>query len=97
VGTAQWQYILPNQRKAKTIHPLVALNQQINMIENDLIYMQNFAVNNYATLLRGDARNLEQIPDDFVDLVITSPPYINNYDYADATRLEMTFCGEVNS
>jgi hypothetical protein len=28
-------------------------------------------------------------------LVITSPPYANNYDYADATRLEMTFMGAV--
>lgn len=27
--------------------------------------------------------------------MITSPPYANNYDYADATRLEMSFLGEV--
>ena len=27
--------------------------------------------------------------------MITSPPYANNYDYADATRLEMAFLGEV--
>jgi hypothetical protein len=30
-------------------------------------------------------------------LVITSPPYANNYDYADATRLEMSFFGQVRS
>ena len=30
-----------------------------------------------------------------VDAVITSPPYANNYDYADALRFEMTFWGEV--
>jgi hypothetical protein len=29
--------------------------------------------------------------------VITSPPYANNYDYADATRLEMCFFGEIES
>jgi len=29
-------------------------------------------------------------------LGITSPPYANNYDYADATRLEMTFWGDIN-
>jgi len=28
-------------------------------------------------------------------LVVTSPPYANNYDYADATRLEMSFFGEI--
>ena len=31
------------------------------------------------------------------DIVITSPPYPNNYDYADATRLEMTFWEEISS
>lgn len=31
-----------------------------------------------------------------MDAVITSPPYANNYDYADALRFEMTFWGDVN-
>jgi len=31
-----------------------------------------------------------------VDAVITSPPYANNYDYADALRFEMTFWGDIN-
>jgi len=30
-----------------------------------------------------------------IDVVITSPPYANNYDYADALRFEMTFWGDV--
>ena len=33
--------------------------------------------------------------DGWATLVITSPPYANNYDYADATRLEMAFMGEI--
>jgi DNA modification methylase len=43
-----------------------------------------------------DARQCAGLPDGWADLVITSPPYANNYDYADATRLEMTFWGEIN-
>ena len=31
--------------------------------------------------------------DETVDLIITSPPYLNNYDYADRTRLETYFWG----
>jgi hypothetical protein len=42
-----------------------------------------------------DARTLTTVPDGSVNLVITSPPYPNNYDYADATRLEMSFFGEI--
>jgi hypothetical protein len=32
-----------------------------------------------------------------VDAVITSPPYANNYDDADALRFEMTFWGDASS
>ena len=46
-------------------------------------------------LLLEDARECKSIPTGWADLVITSPPYANNYDYADATRLEMTFFGEI--
>ena len=28
-----------------------------------------------------------------IDLIVTSPPYLNNYDYADRTRLETYFWG----
>jgi 16S rRNA G966 N2-methylase RsmD len=97
VGTAQWQYILPNKRKAKISKPLNALDTQVALMLEDMRYMQCLRTASQATLLKEDARILESIPDKSIDLVITSPPYANNYDYADATRLEMTFWGEVNS
>lgn len=97
VGTAQWQYILPNHRKAKVREPLDAFRHQINIMSQDIYYMQSIAKYNRANLILGDARNLANIADQSIDLVITSPPYANNYDYADATRLEMTFWGEVNA
>ena len=40
-------------------------------------------------------RTCEGVPEDYANLVITLPPYPNNYDYADATRLEMSFMGEI--
>jgi hypothetical protein len=46
-------------------------------------------------LLQSDARTCEGIASNSVNLVVTSPPYPNNYDYADATRLEMSFMQEV--
>ncbi|MEH2417482.1 DNA methyltransferase [Nostoc sp.] len=97
VGTAQWQYILPNKRKAKISKPLNALDIQVALMLEDMRYMQCLRTASQATLLKEDARILESIPDKSIDLVITSPPYANNYDYADATRLEMTFWGEINS
>lgn len=97
VGTAQWQYILPNKRKAKTCEPFEALEKQIVMMQEDMYQMQSITESSLSTLIQEDARNLKSIPDNSIDFVLTSPPYANNYDYADATRLEMTFWGEVNS
>jgi DNA modification methylase len=97
VGTAQWQYILPNKRKIKICEPFDALDKQVSLMQEDMLYMQSFTRVSRANLIQGDARNLAGIPNNSIDLVITSPPYANNYDYADATRLEMTFWGEVNS
>ncbi len=39
----------------------------------------------------GDAREKQDLPDNEVKLALTSPPYLNNYDYADRTRLETYF------
>lgn len=97
VGTAQWQYILPNKRKAKTCEPFDALEKQVALMQEDMYQMQLLNRASQATLIQEDARSLESLSEQLIDLVITSPPYANNYDYADATRLEMTFWGEVDS
>ncbi|WP_204104654.1 MULTISPECIES: DNA methyltransferase [Spirulina sp. CCY15215] len=97
VGTAQWQYILPNKRKAKVLNPFIALDYQVQFMREDMEKMQDNVRNSHANLLKGDARTLATICDRSIDFVLTSPPYANNYDYADATRLEMTFWGEVNN
>ncbi len=95
-GTAQWQYILPNKTKKKVLDPKVAFRQQVKMMMSDMQWMQSRAGQSRATLIAGDARNLSETLDKKVDAVITSPPYANNYDYADALRFEMTFWGDVN-
>lgn len=97
VGTAQWQYILPNKRKAKSYEPFDALEKQVAIMQTDIRYLQSLGQSSRATFIQDDARSLKSIADESVDLVITSPPYANNYDYADATRLEMTFWGEIDS
>lgn len=95
-GTAQWQYILPNKRKKRVIEPFFAFQQQIGIIKADLRWMQARANRSCANIIAGDARTFADITLHNVDAVITSPPYANNYDYADALRFEMTFWGDVN-
>jgi hypothetical protein len=95
VGTAQWQYILPNKTKKSITQPLLAFQQQIEILKSDIRWMQSRAPQSRAQIIAGDVRTLADFTAENVDAVITSPPYANNYDYADALRFEMTFWGDV--
>jgi hypothetical protein len=96
VGTAQWQYVLPNKSKSKVSSPLAAFQDKISEICADLALLQANELEAEGVIFSHDCRLVcSDVPANSVDLVITSPPYPNNYDYADATRLEMTFWGEV--
>jgi DNA modification methylase len=95
-GTAQWQYVLPNKRKSKPLAPFPAFEQKISDIIEDMSSLRKTGCRSDAQVLLHDARLIsDEVPLNSVDLVVTSPPYPNNYDYADATRLEMTFWGEI--
>jgi hypothetical protein len=93
-GTAPWQYVLPGRRKTVPPSPQVALRKVMKMIAADIWILARRA-KPLAKLRLDDARKCATVPDGWATFVITSPPYANNYDYADATRLEMTFMGEI--
>ena len=92
-GTAQWQYILPKKLKSKTVDVTTAFEGCSRIFYHDMRSGESLP-GPHAHLLPGDARTCEGVPQ--VNLVLTSPPYPNNYDYADATRLEMSFMREIN-
>lgn len=93
VGTANWQYVLPKKTKANTTDPFDAFRLKADQICHDLACRPIGRPE--SRLIEGDARRLTELPDEWATLVITSPPYPNNFDYADATRLEMSFFGEI--
>jgi len=97
VGTAQWQYVLPRKSKAKVLEPFQAFEERIELMAVDMRCRQ-FEGKAFpqGRVLTSDARTCEGVSEQWADLVISSPPYANNYDYADATRLEMTFLREIN-
>ena len=95
-GTAQWQYVLPNKKKAKVLDPFDAFALKMQQIIEDITFAHQHRWFARIEILNADARDPEYRQTEKFDLVITSPPYPNNYDYADATRLEMTFWGEIS-
>lgn len=96
VGTAQWQYLLPNKVK-RSKDPFVAFKEKTTLMHSDMVFRQSsLTIKSKGKIFQEDARKCISVPDKWANLVITSPPYANNYDYADATRLEMSFLGEIS-
>lgn len=95
VGTAQWQYVLPNKHKLAPQEPAIAFKRKVLEMASDMHALSSHRSAPASFIFQEDCREPGSIPSEWADLVATSPPYINNYDYADATRLEMTVLGEI--
>lgn len=59
---------------------------------------QSTHVHNSEICYLGDVRkNIDKVPDNSLDLIITSPPYLNSRDYTDIYMLELKVLQLVNS
>ncbi|MGK7942685.1 MAG: DNA methyltransferase [Crocosphaera sp.] len=96
VGTAPWQYVLPNKTKKNKLDPISGFSLMAQNVVQDMRKVKKYD-DFSAKLINSDARTCKGIADNSIDLIITSPPYANNYDYADATRLEMCFMKEITN
>ena len=90
----RWPYQRPRvARRPRISQPERAFLRRAEWMAEDL----HHASDSGSQVLQGDARRL----DDWkrvlgrrpADAIVTSPPYLNNFDYADATRLELYFWG----
>lgn len=94
-----WPYQRPAvSRTPRIIDPQRAFMRRVQWMAEDLATTPTSPV---ASVHISDAR----LPEDWTRTIaqrkaaaiITSPPYLNNFDYADATRLELYFWGTVRS
>lgn len=97
-----WPYIAPTKYHEKSIErdACTEFKLQARRMLRDLYLVTAGSRWRKATitLILGDARLPHpDVKKESVDLAITSPPYLNNYDYADRTRLEMYFFGWAKS
>ena len=62
-----------------------------NVIIEDLKRLETNNFSNHNLLFLGDARKLifDNVDDNSIDLIITSPPYLNSRDYTDSYMLEL--------
>ena len=98
---AGWPYIAPSKFAERTVQrdAFVEFAKRCALMINDVIATRIWDVSNTEhRLVNGDARRLAEYAEpDSIDLILTSPPYLNNYDYADRTRLETYFWGMYDS
>lgn len=89
-----WPYIAPSKYANKKIHvdAITKFYEQCSMMLND-INLLNRPKSKTKIHIADSTKKIKLIHDDSVDLAITSPPYLNNYDYADRTRMETYFLG----
>jgi len=93
---AGWPYIAPSKYHEKQERDAIEVfSKTVNMFYQDLVAIHNKwrPLQVACDLLLHDARQPYPLNEASADLVITSPPYLNNYDYADRTRLELYFLG----
>ena len=95
-----WPYIAPTKYQGKKIARDV-FSTYIPRIEKMLADIEHIRTLKYpktkTSIVLGDSRNLHDIKPNSIDLLVTSPPYLNNFDYADRTRLEMYFFGHAKN
>ena len=98
---AGWPYIAPSRYAKRQVQrdAFYEFAKTCRSMVGDVQYAQLMDVPaSCHKLVNGDARKFDDYCDPAsVDLILTSPPYLNNYDYADRTRLETYFWGIYNS
>jgi DNA modification methylase len=89
-----WPYIAPTKYQEKYEKDAFIMFQKTTyrMVEDLTRILYTKSRKRIETILiEGDAREPQEINHGRIDIAITSPPYLNNFDYADRTRLELYF------
>lgn len=95
-----WPYISPRANKGKPAKGAFSIfGTVVKSMLLDLRVIQVNVLEGWPRILNvlGDSREGQNLADGQIDIALTSPPYLNNYDYADRTRLETYFWGITKS
>lgn len=95
--------VLPKQKQVKDKEVFDLFNKHVNRLFKDISEYLKYVMYGYdslykelsekQTIFHEDVRECKEIPNNFVDLVVTSPPYPNMTDYVTSQRLSYYFLG----
>jgi hypothetical protein len=89
-------YKAPTSRKQAT-SPLKAFVETAAMIRTDLLEMKQLTLDSLIQLFPSSSQQMGAVQEDSVALIVTSPPYLNNFDFAEMTRMYLYFWGLASS
>jgi DNA modification methylase len=79
-------YKAPTSSKRAT-DPFAALDKVISMIEEDISRSESPNVK----IHHAPSYDMSEVQDGTVSVIVTSPPYLNNFDFAEMTRMHLYF------
>lgn len=85
-------YKAPSSRKAATEYT-TALRIICSMVASDLSAAKAAKIRNRSQLFQASSENMAGVKPRSCALLITSPPYLNNFDFAEMTRMYLYFWG----
>jgi DNA modification methylase len=95
----RWDYRSSRPLKSKYIKKDIlpfqhAIHEKLQIMLNDLRKRNNGTFTKHVHIIEGSCLDeLANLPNDCFDLVVTSPPYCNRYDYTRTYALELAFLG----
>ncbi|WP_257236621.1 hypothetical protein [Nostoc sp. 'Peltigera malacea cyanobiont' DB3992] len=88
-------YKAPTTKKKSNSFPDALLRVESQIMEDFNLITKKQDIN--YELIKGSAHLLCQKTSSIASLCITSPPYLNNFDYAEMSRMELYFWGYASS
>jgi DNA modification methylase len=89
-------YKAPTSRRAPA-DPRQALREIVSTIRDDLDRVRNPEFGRRARIVEKSSADMAEVANESAGIVVTSPPYLNNFDYAEMTRMLLYFWGIANS
>ena len=83
-------YKAPTSLKG-ALSPLAACNEVTQMIRTDLTGNKTWNYNQCGSIIYSSSEDMSAVQEESISIVVTSPPYLNNFDYAEMTRMLLYF------
>lgn len=89
-------YKAPTSRKKPNSY-INSVRSVCNMVHEDVRLVDKNRNFGKSVVYKQSSEEMDNISDYTSDIVITSPPYLNNFDFAEMTRMYLYFWGYANS